>query len=69
MSRQAANVQICNKLRQFFEQEENKDLRFFQGLFALGLLNQNQDSSIQDPFYEESYNTIRKIYFEDLLDR
>lgn len=68
MSRQAANIQICNKLRQFFEEEDHKDLRFFQGLFALSLLKQNTDSTIQDPFNEESYTTIKNIYFQELLD-
>lgn len=69
MSRQAANVQICNKLRQFFEDEKHKDLRFCQALFVLGLIKQDKDGKIIDNFNEESYDSIRKLYFNEITNK
>ena len=70
MERQSANVEICNKLIEFFSKEENKGLRFWQGLTALGLLKHfeidndfmsNNFMAIEDNFNEKSLATLKKL--------
>ena len=70
MSRFNSNVEICNRLKEFFNKEENKDLRFFQGLVALKLLEHEliqgdtfgaEQMIIKDNFSEESLTTLRKL--------
>jgi len=63
MPRYNANLEICQKLTEFFEKPENHDLRFFQGLSVLGMIeNQHIDiMCIKDNFHEESLATIRNM--------
>ena len=54
-TRQDYNLEIVSRLEEFFTDDKNKDLRFIQGLWALGVA----DGS--DLFYEESIKTLAKI--------
>lgn len=74
-SRQDYNLEIVSRLEEFFTSDENKDLRFIQGLWALGIVN----AEGEDKFYEESIKTLAKVEKklkgdlpcseEELLDR
>ena len=67
MTRQEANLEIIEKLKQFFT--ENPDIRFFQGLQILKLQNitstltahDEVEYSIEDNFHEESTTTLNKL--------
>jgi hypothetical protein len=66
MARFNANIEICNRLKEFFGKEENKELRFFQGLQALKLQNlqighMTSTMVILDNFHEESLVTLKKL--------
>ena len=70
MARFNANIEICNRLKEFFGKEENKDLRFWQGLTALELLKHfevdndfvsSNFMAIEDNFNEESLVTLKKL--------
>lgn len=66
MPRFNANIEICNKLMEFFSKEENKDLRFFQGLQILKLQksqvgHMTSAMVILDNFHEESLITLKKM--------
>jgi len=66
MARFNSNIEICNKLIDFFNKEENKDIRFFQALQILKLqdviiLEDINHSYIEDNFNEESLTTLKKI--------
>ena len=66
MTRQEANMQIIAELTNFFSKPENRDVRFFQGLTAMGLFNQQIDdrlnvTGIDDPFHQESTKTLNII--------
>ena len=59
-----ANLEICRKLMEFFS--KNQDIRFFQGLQILGLLNAEMDFEndrmiIKNNFSEESLTTLNKL--------
>ena len=67
MTRQEANLEIIEKLRQFFI--ENPDIRFFQGLQILELqkgelefdITHDPFTCITDNFHEESTTTLNKL--------
>lgn len=64
MDRLTANIEILQKLRNFFI--ENPDIRFFQGLQALKLQESHyfeyeEQTLILDNFHEESSKTLKKI--------
>ena len=70
MERQSANIEICDKLKEFFSKEENKDLRFFQGLTATKLVKHVPVSNalgvmlyslVEDNFNEESLITLNNL--------
>ena len=62
MTRQEHNLEICKKLTEFFSNPECKDLRFFQGLAVLDLLDYNIDQGfVIDPFNTESKTTNNTI--------
>lgn len=65
-SRQEHNLEICKKLTQFFTDEKNKDLRFFQSLIIMDVLKYNKESNLLDPFNMES-SDVNKI-ITDFLD-
>ena len=53
MSRQKQNLEILKELDAFYK--ANKDIRFIQGLWALGLIGE------ADRFYEESVATLNTL--------
>jgi hypothetical protein len=70
MSRQEANLEILKRLQVFFEKEENKDQRFFQGLVNCNIVkfhNNNciecgdEESKIIDSYNEESEVTLKMM--------
>lgn len=66
MTRQEHNLEICQKLTEFFSNPNHKDLRFFQALSAMDLFTQQYDdrinvTGIDDPFYVESSKTNQDI--------
>ena len=56
--RQKANF-IINELVQLFL-ETYPDLRYVQALFALGMVDQNADGLVEDRFYEEPTDTLKR---------
>lgn len=55
MTRQEHNLEICEKLTQFFANNEHADIRFFQGLAILDILDYTSDHGfLFDPFNKES---------------
>ena len=66
MKRKEENLQILKELEKYFSSPDMEGIRFFQGLFNLGLFNQQFDdrlncTGIDNPFYEESKKTLDKI--------
>lgn len=63
MERKEINLEIVEKLKQFFK--ENPDIRFFQALQILKLqescMHLNNQMYIHDNFYEESITTLNRI--------
>lgn len=53
--RQDYNLEIVSRLEEFFTDDKNKDIRFIQGLWILGIADGN------DLFHEESLKTLAKI--------
>jgi hypothetical protein len=65
-TRQQHNLEICEKLTQFFSDPNHIDLRFFQALSAMDLFTQQYDedrnvTGIEDPFHKESSKTNKDI--------
>jgi hypothetical protein len=57
-TRQEHNLEICQKLMEFFSNPECKDLRFFQGLAVLDILDYTTETGfVIDPFNKESKTT------------
>ena len=65
MTKQDQNLEICKNLVEFFSRPENRDIRFFQGLYAMGLFNQQFDdrlncTGVEDPFYVNNEKVLIK---------
>ena len=65
-TRQQHNLEICEKLTQFFADPNHKDIRFFQALCNMDLLIQQYDKDlmhigVEDPFHKESSTTNKQI--------
>jgi hypothetical protein len=65
-TRQETNLEIVRLLEQYFSRPENRDIRFFQALSNMGLLEQQYDdrlnvTGVADPFYQESTKTLQII--------
>ena len=58
MDRYSANKKIFDIIAKSID--ENRDMRFIQILWALGIINK-KDFLIEDRFYEESEETLQKI--------
>lgn len=58
MDRYSANKKILDIIAKSID--ENHDMRFIQILWALGIIN-SQNDIIEDQFYEESEETLKKI--------
>jgi len=59
MGRKEDNLEILERLEEYFSSPDMEEIRFFQGLSNLGLFNHQFDdrlncTGIDDPFYEES---------------
>ena len=61
MDRYSANKKILDIIARSID--ENHDMRFIQILWALGIINSKNDI-IEDRFYEESEETLKKINTE-----
>ena len=61
MDRYSANKKILDIIAKSID--ENHDMRFIQILLALGIINSKNDI-IEDRFYEESEETLKKINTE-----
>ena len=61
MDRYSANKKILDIIAKSID--ENRDMRFIQILWALGIINSKNDI-IEDRFYEESEETLKKINTE-----
>lgn len=72
MTRQEANLEICNKLIKFFK--EHKNVRFNQALFNLNITEFSEEtinhikkgthtfiSTLKDKYGEESVTTLNNI--------
>ena len=58
--RQETNRKILELLSN--EIEKYPDIRFIQALWALDIINMNDDRVIEDRFYEEPEKTLEKIW-------
>jgi hypothetical protein len=62
MTRQEHNLEICQKLTEFFSNPNHKDLRFLQGLVAMDIFDYTTETGfIVDPFNKESSKTNQDI--------
>ena len=57
--RQENNFALIEELRKYFE--KYPQMRFIQGLWALGIINRDKSLVIEDRFYEEPGQTLRKV--------
>ena len=57
--RQENHFAIIEELRKYFE--KYPQTRFIQGLWALGIINRDKSLVIEDRFYEEPGQTLRKV--------
>lgn len=62
MTRQEHNLEICQKLTEFFSNPNHKDLRFFQALAAMETIDYTTEIGlVVDPFNKESSKTNQDI--------
>ena len=66
MTIQETNIEICKELMEFFSNPVNSDIRFFQGITNLNLLdpqfdNSNTITGIRDPYNKSSEQTLITI--------
>lgn len=61
--RQENNFALIEELRKYFE--KYPQMRFIQGLWALGIINRDNHFVIEDRFYEESGQTLTKVKEND----
>ena len=57
--RQEYNIKILQRLFSLIMNEP--DLRFIQALWALGIIDRNNDMEIKDRFYEEPEDTFKRV--------
>ena len=57
--RQENNLAIVDELKRFFE--DYPQMRFIQGLWALGIITRDGEFKIEDRFYEEPGQTLEKV--------
>jgi hypothetical protein len=61
-TRKEHNLEICQKLTEFFSNPNHKDLRFLQGLAAMEIFDYSTDTGfVVDPFNTESSKTDQAI--------
>ena len=66
MVHKETNLEICQKLTEYFALPENEQIRFFQGLSNLGLLRGQFDDKLNiigivDNYYQEPQKTLQTI--------
>lgn len=57
--RQENNLAIVDELKRFFE--DYPQIRFIQGLWSLGIITRDEHFNIEDRFYEEPGETLKKV--------
>lgn len=57
--RKESNLILLKQLEAVLK--SNPDLRFIQALFALRIIDQDQNGNIVDRFYEEPHKTLERI--------
>ena len=69
INRQKYNLAILNKLEEFLK--EHPDFRFIQALWALDIIDRDENNLIIDRFYEEPDKTLDKVNkaFADFPER
>jgi len=61
-TRQDHNLEICEKLTEFFSNPNHKDVRFLQALAAMDIFDYSTETGfIVDPFNTESSKTNQDI--------
>ena len=60
--RQEYNLEIVKKLEKFLE--KNPQMRFIQALWALGIITRDGNLNIEDKFYEEPDETLKRVMKE-----
>jgi hypothetical protein len=66
MVHKETNLEICQKLTEYFSRPENEQIRFFQGLSNLGLFKSQFDdrlncTGVDDNYYESPEKTLCTI--------
>ena len=59
INRQKYNLEILNKLQEFLKEHPN--FRFIQALWALDIIDRDENNLIIDRFYEEPNKTLEKV--------
>lgn len=59
--RQEYNLKILDKIKEKIN--DYPQLRFGQILIILGVLQSKEGGIIEDPFYEEPFNTLKRINY------
>ena len=59
IERKKYNLAILNKLEEFLK--EHPDFRFIQALWALDIIDRDENNLIIDRFYEEPNKTLDKV--------
>ena len=59
INRQKYNLEILNKLQEFLK--KHPDFRFIQALWALDIIDRDENNLIIDRFYEEPDKTLGKV--------
>lgn len=57
--RKESNLLLLKKIEAVIK--ASPDIRFIQALFALRIIDQDQNGNIIDRFYEEPYDTLNRI--------
>ena len=59
INRQKYNLAVLSKLQEFLQ--KNPDFRFIQALWALDIIDRDENNLIIDRFYEEPDKTLEKV--------
>lgn len=67
MTNQEINIEICNHLLKWFSNPKNKDQRFHQGLYSLGITEQWLDLKVDGVFpIKDKHNESSKVTLTNL---
>ena len=59
INRQKYNLAVLSKLQEFLQ--KHPDFRFIQALWALDIVDRDENNTIIDRFYEEPNKTLEKV--------